>query len=429
MLIKPTTQNIGAKIIICGVGGGGNNAINSMIESNEIQGVQFIAVNTDAQVLDQSLAETVIPIGKDLTKGLGGGGNPAVGKQAAEDSVDYLNEALAGSDMVFITAGMGGATGTGASPVIAGISKQLGALTVGVVTKPFTFEGSKKSEIASKGIEDLKAKVDALIVIPNQRVLEIADRNVSFRQAMQKSDEVLLNAIKSISDIITITGEMNVDFADVKAIMKDAGTALMGMGISGNKDTRAIDAAKMAINSPLLDYSIDGAKGVLISIRGSSTLSLTEISEAVEVVRQYVDEDANIKFGVHIDDDLGDAVMINVLATGFEVDPIDAEINQRKVLQERAQNTNAQVSNRNFQESISRPTPIQSQATTPSPNFKQKPATTQNEDDFFDEIEKRPAWERMKQNKLSGQQPTQNDNNNNDDDYNVPQFVKRRGPN
>lgn len=364
MLIKPNnTQNLGAKIIICGVGGAGCNAINSMVESGEVTGVQFIAINTDTQVLEKSLAETTIPIGRDLTKGLGAGGNPSVGKQAAEDSVDYLSEALAGADMVFVTAGMGGGTGTGASPVIAGIAKQLGALTVGVVTKPFVFEGGRRMESAGKGIEELKSKVDALIVIPNQRVLEIVDRNVSFAQAMKKSDEVLKNAIQSISDIITLTGQINVDFADVKAIMQDAGTALMGMGNSTTKDTRAIDAAKMAINSPLLDYSINGAKGVLISIRGAANLSMLEIGEAVEVVRQYVDEDATIKFGVIIDDNLGDNVTVTVLATGFSVDPIESEIQQRKSVEERRrQSVEAVTSNQSKSTKEEKPRPISPQS-------------------------------------------------------------------
>lgn len=330
MLVKPQTQNLNAKIVICGIGGAGCNAVNSMIQSGDIQGVEFIAINTDAQVLEKSLASTTITIGKDLTKGLGAGGNPQIGKQAAEDSVEYLNEALAGADMVFVTSGMGGGTGTGASPVIAGIAKGLGALTVGVVTKPFAFEGTRKLEIAMKGIEELKSKVDALIVIPNQKVLEIIDRNVTFAQAMQKSDEILKNAIQSISDIITQTGQINVDFADVKAIMQNAGTALMGIGSSSNPDTRAIDAAKMAIHSPILDYSIDGAKGVLITVRASMNVSMIEISEAVEVVRQYVDPNALIKMGVVIDENAGDTVSVTVLATGFEIDPIEKELSMRK---------------------------------------------------------------------------------------------------
>lgn len=402
MLIKSNNnQTLGAKIIICGVGGAGNNAINSMIESGEITGVQFIAINTDAQVLEKSLAEATIPIGKDLTKGLGAGGNPTVGKQAAEDSVDVLSESLAGADMVFVTAGMGGGTGTGASPVIAGIAKQLGALTVGVVTKPFLFEATPKMRIAEKGLEDLKSKVDALIVIPNQKILEIIDRNVSFAQAMKKSDEVLLNAVRSISDIITLTGQMNVDFADVKAIMQDAGTALMGMGSSGNKDTRAIDAAKMAINSPLLDYSIDGAKGVLISIRGSQTLSMMEISEAVEVVRQYVDEDALIKFGVIIDDSLGDQVTVTVLATGFAVDPIEVEIQQRRALEEKKKfNTQESQSNQlnqmNTTKMPQRPVEPQRSSQVQQQSTRQKPDEGHGQGDDDLDI---PAFMRRRQGK------------------------------
>jgi cell division protein FtsZ len=296
-----------------------------MIQSGEIQGVEFIAVNTDAQVLERSLASITVTIGGELTKGLGAGGNPQIGKQAAEDSVDQLNELLAGADMVFVTAGMGGGTGTGAAPVIAGIAKGLGALTVGVVTKPFAFEGPRKMEFALKGIEELRSKVDALIVIPNQKILDIVDRSVSFAEAMQKSDEVLKNAIKSISDIITQTGQINVDFADVKAIMQNAGTALMGIGESSNPDTRAIDAARAAIQSPLLDYSIEGAKGVLITIRGSYNLSMVEVSEAVEVVKQYVDPHAQIKMGVIIEDKINDKdkdkISVTVLATGFPHEP------------------------------------------------------------------------------------------------------------
>lgn len=321
MLIKPTTPNVGAKIIVCGIGGAGNNAINSMIESGLIKGVHFIAVNTDSQALEQvsTDAETMV-IGSELTKGLGAGGNPAVGKQAVHDSVDYINEALVGADMVFVTAGMGGGTGTGATPEIAGIAKQLGALTIGVVTKPFDFEMSKRMEIAEKGIAELTSKVDALIVIPNQKILEIVEKDTTFYEAMKKSDEVLLNAVKSISDIITITGHINVDFADVKTIMQDAGTALMGVGESASKENRARESALKAINSPLLDYSITGAKGVLISIRGSNNLSISEVGEAVDVIRESVDPDANLKYGVIIDDTLGDEFVITVLATGFDVD-------------------------------------------------------------------------------------------------------------
>jgi len=370
MLIKPQTQNLSAKIIICGIGGAGCNAVNSMIESGEIQGVEFVAINTDSQVLEKSLASTTITIGKDLTKGLGAGGNPQVGRQAAEDSVDVLNDSLAGADMVFVTSGMGGGTGTGASPVIAGIAKGLGALTVAVVTRPFVFEGSRRMELAMRGIEDLRNKVDALIVIPNQRVLEIIDRDVTFDQAMKKSDEILKNAIQSISDIITQTGQINVDFADVKAIMQDAGTALMGIGSSSNKDTRAIDAAKMAIHSPILDYSIDGAKGVLITVRASAQVSMIEISEAIEVVRQYVDQNALIKMGIVIDENAGDAVSVTVLATGFDIDPIEREIQQKKAMDDRkaqSYNTGNQV-----QSPPTRPNPVSSPQTNNSQLSKQE---------------------------------------------------------
>lgn len=396
MLIKPENKSLSAKIIICGVGGAGCNAINSMIDAGEVTGVQFIAINTDAQVLEKSLAEHVIPIGRDLTKGLGAGGNPSVGKQAAEDSVDDISEALAGADMVFVTSGMGGGTGTGASPVIAGIAKQLGALTVGVVTKPFNFELSKRMEIASKGIEDLKAKVDALIVIPNQRILEIIDRNVSFHEAMKKSDEVLLNAVKSISDIITVTGYMNVDFADVKAIMQDAGTALMGMGASTNKETRAIDAAKMAINSPLLDYSIEGAKGVLISIRGSATLSMIEVGEAVEVVKQYVDENATIKFGVIVDDALNDQVTVTVLATGFDTDPLESQ---------------------QFE-------PIRS--VMPVRNNNQKPMNSSMNNMSNDNSRFSSQNNNTQQRSNHSQQQNTSNKNDDDDDLDVPAFIRRR---
>lgn len=416
MLITPNTQTIGAKILIVGVGGAGCNAVNSMIESGEISGVQFIAVNTDAQVLEKSLAETTIPIGKDLTKGLGAGGNPSVGKQAAEDSVDYLSEALAGADMVFVTAGMGGGTGTGASPVIAGIAKQLGALTVGVVTKPFLFEGSTKAGFASKGIEELRSKVDALIVIPNQKILEIIDRNVSFAQAMKKSDEVLLNAIRSISDIINLTGQLNVDFADVKAIMQDAGTALMGMGSSSNKESRAIDAARAAIQSPLLDYSINGAKGVLISIRGSSDLSMVEISEAVEVVRQYVDENANIKFGVIIEDNLGETVSVTVLATGFLSDPIQEEIDRRRQIEEAKRNT--PQSQQFLQPAPQTQRPVQPAPAQPQRSYAPQPVQQQTPP---------PAPPPQPNYTPPSPSPSQPKKGDEDPDLDVPAFIRRRG--
>ena len=394
MLIKPQNQNLSAKIIICGVGGAGCNAVESMVQSNDVHGVEFIAINTDSQVLEKSAANTAITIGKDLTKGLGAGGNPQVGRQAAEDSVEHLNEALAGADMVFVTAGMGGGTGTGASPIIAGIAKGLGALTVGVVTKPFVFEGGRKMEVAMKGLEELRSKVDALIVIPNQRILEIIDRNVTFKQAMQKSDEILKNAIQSISDIITQTGQINVDFADVKAIMQDAGTALMGIGYSSNKDTRSIDAAKMAIQSPILDYSIDGAKGVLVTIRASAQVSMIEISEAIEVIRQYVDQDALIKMGVLIDEEAGETVSVTVLATGFQDDPIEREIQQRKRASLEAQQRKPE-NNMNSSSMMNNNPGQNYSAPKPQPKPAQPTSNNQRDDDSDGDLET-PAFMRRR---------------------------------
>ena len=280
MLIQPLLDNNTlAKIKVVGVGGGGGNAVNTMIKDHNITGVEFIAINTDKQALDASLAETKIQIGTELTKGLGSGGMASVGKQAAEESVDLIHDALQGADMVFVTCGMGGGTGTGASPVVAGIAKNLGALTVGVVTKPFLFEGKRRLSSALEGVDELKAKVDTLIIVPNQRILEVIDKKVSFLDAMKQVDNVLGHGVKSISDLITKPGMINVDFADVKSIMNEAGTALMGMGIASGEN-RALEATKNAINSPLLELSINGATGILFSVTGGSDLSMLEIDEA-----------------------------------------------------------------------------------------------------------------------------------------------------
>ncbi len=318
MLVKPQSLDNNAKIKVVGVGGGGNNALNTMISVHNITGVDFISVNTDSQALKNSLAETKIQIGSELTKGLGSGGIASIGKQAAEESVDLIHESLSGGDMVFVTAGMGGGTGTGASPVVAGIAKNLGALTVGVVTKPFTFEGKRRIQTAIEGIEDLKGKVDTLIVVPNQRLLDIIDKKISFLEAMKIVDDVLGQGVRSISDLITKSGMINVDFADVKAIMSEAGTALMGMGIATG-DNRAKDAAKQAINSPLLELSIDGATGILFNITSGPDLSMIEVDEAANIISEAADPNANIIFGATIDDSIQDAsIRINVLATGFE---------------------------------------------------------------------------------------------------------------
>lgn len=316
MLVKPQTTSL-AKIKVVGVGGGGGNAINNMIQNYDIEGVEFIAINTDAQALSQNHAEVKLRIGEEITRGLGSGGNPTIGKKAAEESVDLIHEHLAGADMVFITAGMGGGTGTGAAPVVSGIAKNLGALTVSIVTKPFNFEGKKRMDSALKGIAEIREKVDTLIVVPNQRLLEIVDKNISFLEAMKKCDDVLASAVKSIAHLITQAGLINVDFADVRAVMEDAGSALMGMG-QASGDNRAAEAAKAAIESPLLELSINGAKGVLFNVIGGSDLAMFEVDEAARIISESVDPDANIIFGATIDPELGTDLSITVLATGFD---------------------------------------------------------------------------------------------------------------
>ncbi|MFH1547054.1 MAG: cell division protein FtsZ [bacterium] len=319
MLVKPDSEIV-AKIKVIGIGGGGTNAVNTMISQYDIQGVEFIGVNTDAQALKNSLASTQLQIGTELTRGLGVGGDPELGAKAAEESVDAVHEHLAGADMVFITCGMGGGTGTGAAPVIASIAKNLGALTVAVVTKPFHFEGSKRMTIALEGIEDLKDKVDTLIVVPNQRLLEIVDKNISFLEAMRKVDEVLAMAVKSIAGLVTQTGFINVDFADVKSIMLEAGSAWMGIGRSSGEN-RAEEAAKQAISSPLLETSINGSTAVLLTITGGPDLSMHEVQQAAELVRENADGGAQIIFGAAIDEDMKEDIEITVLATGFRADP------------------------------------------------------------------------------------------------------------
>lgn len=305
-----------AMIKVIGVGGGGNNAVGRMIDA-KVQGVEFIAVNTEAQILEKSPAENKIQIGEKLTKGLGAGAKPDVGEQAAEESKDEIMKALQGADMVFVTAGMGGGTGTGAAPVVAQCAKELGALTVGVVTKPFSFEGKVRMRNALAGIEKLKANVDTLLIVPNDRLLQTVDKKTSLRDAFRTADDILRQGIQGISDLITVPGMINLDFADVKTIMSDQGEALMGIGV-GTGENRAADAAKMAISSPLLERSIDGAKGIIISITGNEDLGLFEINEASQVVTEAADPDANIIWGTAIDPDMDDSVKITVIATGFE---------------------------------------------------------------------------------------------------------------
>ncbi|MDO5725443.1 MAG: cell division protein FtsZ [Tissierellia bacterium] len=324
MLDFEMAQEDFAKIKVIGVGGGGNNAVNRMISAG-VKGVEFISVNTDKQALSTSLAENKLQIGEKITKGLGAGANPEIGKQSAEESADEIQKALEGTDMVFIAAGMGGGTGTGAAPVIADIAKGMNVLTVGIVTKPFTFEGQKRRVQAENGVELLLGKVDTLVTIPNDRLLQIADKKTTVSQAFEMADEVLKQGITGISDLISVPNMINLDFADVTTIMADKGIAHMGIGIAAG-DERATEAARMAIKSPLLETSIEGAESVLINITGGSDLGIFEINEAADLVRSAVSEEANIIFGAGIDDSMDNEVKITVIATGF------GELNGKKTV-------------------------------------------------------------------------------------------------
>ncbi|HEX3630112.1 MAG TPA: cell division protein FtsZ [Candidatus Dormibacteraeota bacterium] len=304
-----------ARIKVVGIGGGGSNAVNRMIRS-KLRGVEFIAINTDLQALAHSEAQTKMNVGKKLTRGLGAGGNPTIGREAAEESQQELSELLKGADMVFLTAGMGGGTGSGAAPVVAEIARNNGALTIGVVTKPFTFEGTRRRAIAEEAAKTLKEKVDTLIIIPNQRLLDVTDKKVPFTEALKIADDVLRQGVQGISDLIVQPGLINLDFADVKAVMSGQGAALMGIGF-GSGDERAADAARDAVASPLLETSIDGARGILFNITGGTDLTLHEVNEAAEIVRASADKDANIIFGTVIDEKMSGEVKITVVATGF----------------------------------------------------------------------------------------------------------------
>ncbi|OGK18045.1 cell division protein FtsZ [Candidatus Roizmanbacteria bacterium RIFCSPLOWO2_12_FULL_40_12] len=316
MLVKPRAGQP-AKIKVIGVGGGGGNAISSMINDGGIPGVEFVVVNTDAQALLHNKAETKIQIGENLTRGLGSGGDPDIGQQAAEESREKLQEELAGADMIFITCGEGGGTGTGSSPIIAEIAQETGALTVAVVTKPFEFEGAKRKVLSEQGTQNLQDKVDTLIIVPNQKILQVVDRKTSIIDAFKKIDSVLHQGVRGIAELITIPGLVNVDFADVKTIMKNAGTALMGIGV-GSGDKRAMEAIRQAISSPLLDVSIEGSKGVLFNIVGGPDLSMSEVDEAASIIAKTVDPDADIIFGAVIDDKMVDQIRVTLIATKFD---------------------------------------------------------------------------------------------------------------
>jgi cell division protein FtsZ len=319
-----------AQIKVVGVGGGGGNAVNRMVNEG-LGGVEFISINTDNQALMLSKAKTRVRIGEKLTRGLGAGGNPEIGKKAAEESADELYEILRGADMVFIAGGMGGGTGTGAAPVVAQIAKELGALTIGVVTKPFTFEGTRRMQFAEAGIENLKSQVDTLIVIPNDRLLQIADKRASLQQAFSLADDVLRQGIQGISELITVPALINLDFADVRTIMSEGGAALMAVGRSSGDD-RARRAAELAISSGLLDVTIDGARGILFNITGGTDLSLFEVNEAAAIIKESAHPEVNLIFGAQIDENMGDEVRITVIATGFEQSRVKTRMDAQNVL-------------------------------------------------------------------------------------------------
>ena len=327
-------KNFLAVIKVVGVGGGGVNAVNRMIEEG-LKGVEFIAVNTDSQALMFSEADVKLDIGREATRGLGAGANPDVGRTSAEDHKSEIEDCLKGADMVFVTAGEGGGTGTGAAPVVANIAKKAGALTVGVVTRPFRFEGRRRTKQAMEGIEALRAVCDTLIVIPNDRLLQLGDLNLSMMEAFRTADEVLHNGVQGITNLITTPGVVNVDFADVRSVMADAGSALMGIG-SASGDNRAVEATEQAINSPLLESTMEGAQGVLLSFAGGSDLGLQEVNEAAALVEEKADEDANIIWGTIIDDNLGDEVRVTVIAAGFDFDQSAAEKSGQATTQTRA---------------------------------------------------------------------------------------------
>jgi len=330
-LVKPDVGRF-ARIKVLGVGGGGGNAVNSMVASQSIEGVDFVAINTDAQALLANLAPVKLQIGENLTRGLGVGGNPEIGRQSAEESKEKIKNLLADTDMVFITAGMGGGTGTGASPVIAEIAKEQGALTIAVVTKPFAFEGARRMVVAEEGIATLKEKVDAMIVIPNQKLLDSIDKNITLIEAFKTVDSVLGQGVQGISDVITMPGLINRDFADIRSIMKDAGSAFMGIG-TGVGENRAQAAARSAISSPLLEVSIQGARGILFTITGGPDLTMAEVEEASRIITEHADADANIIFGATINETMTDQLKITVIATGFD----ESKIKLQKMIQKSAE--------------------------------------------------------------------------------------------
>jgi cell division protein FtsZ len=415
-LVKPT-NNTFAKIKVIGVGGGGSNAVNSMVVANKIQGVEFVAINTDAQALLANQCDTKLQIGTNFTKGLGSGADPDVGKESAEESRERIKELVFDTDMVFITAGMGGGTGTGASPIVAQIAKEAGALTVGIVTRPFQFEGVRRSSIAEEGIESLKEFVDALIVIPNQRLLDVVDKKMTLLDAFHLADNVLAQGVQSISDLITVPGLVNVDFADVKTIMAESGTALMGIG-TATGENRAVSAARNAISSPLLEVSIDGAKGILYTITGGEDLTLPEVSEASEIIRQAADPDANIIFGATIDETMGNTIKISVIATGFD------ESKQKFGRRPSFGAYDAQ-SRRKFQPAASATAPMSQNAAHDAVQPVQQAPSVQPMTSPFQPSQQNQPSQQVQQ-PVNPQQNTAVANDDLDDEFDVPAFLRQK---
>ena len=400
-----TNQNYLAVIKVVGVGGGGVNAVNRMIELG-LKGVEFIAVNTDAQALLLSDADVKLDVGRELTRGLGAGADPEVGRRAAEDHADEIEEALTGADMVFVTAGEGGGTGTGAAPVVARIAKSIGALTIGVVTRPFSFEGRRRAAQADSGVNALREAVDTLIVVPNDRLLEISEPGISMIEAFAAADQVLLAGVQGITDLITTPGLINLDFADVKSVMQGAGSALMGIGSARGAD-RAIKAAELAVASPLLEASIEGAHGVLLSIQGSSNLALSEIYEASSLVQDVVHAEANIIFGTVIDDTLGDEVRVTVIAAGFDSEPAAAQPNPPRRSERSRRAARAEANDESSRPLTAVDTPAEAAVVAP--------AASVGEGEFGEAISNPPLEARMVDPAFDGVD---------DDDLDIPEFLR-----
>jgi cell division protein FtsZ len=404
-------QNYLAVIKVVGIGGGGVNAVNRMIDAG-LKGVEFIAINTDAQALLMSDADVKLDVGRELTRGLGAGADPEVGKKAAEDHAEEIEEVLRGADMVFVTAGEGGGTGTGGAPVVARIARGIGALTIGVVTRPFTFEGRRRANQADSGIGSLREEVDTLIVIPNDRLLSISDRNVSMMDAFRSADQVLLSGVQGITDLITTPGLINLDFADVKSVMQGAGSALMGIGSARGED-RAVQAAELAISSPLLEASIDGAHGVLLSVQGGSDLGLFEINEAARLVQEAAHPEANIIFGAVIDDALGDEVRVTVIAAGFDAGGPTHRDDERAL---------GQVMGRSAPQPPSTQRPAA--AAPPAQAPQQAPPQQQQAAPASNGAESRPAQAEAPRQSAPVQQPPRQVTFDEGDDLDVPDFLK-----